>query len=216
MLRGKTVYLRLFEPEDYEKTYIWHNDYELQKSVCGPFRFVSKEIEKDWVLAKSTHNQTEIYLAICAVENDEMIGWYSISNIDYLNRKCHCSGVVIGDKRYSDGEAYQEAGSLAFRYIIYELNMNRISGSCLREHIMSRADMEASHWTLEGIERQAIYKDGHYHDICHYSILRQEYFDYLDKDEGTKRITRLGKIIKKLRNELKQDDYYLNIKNKRL
>ena len=156
MIRGTKVYLRLFEPEDYEKTYVWHNDFSIQKSTCGPIRFVSKEIERNWVLSKATHNQTDIYLAICLIENDEMIGWYSINGIDYLNRKCHCSGVVIGDKRYRDGVAFGEAGMLAFDYIINELNMNRVTGSCLREQIVSRAEMEAGFWELEGIERQAV------------------------------------------------------------
>lgn len=199
------IYLRLFEPDDYKKTYEWHSDLEMQKSTCGPLRLVSKEIEKNWVFSKATNNQQDIYLAICLIQNDEMIGWYSISDIDYINRKCHCSGVVIGDKRYRDGEAYSEAGALAFNYIIDELNMNKVSGSCLREHVFSRASMESNLWKLEGIERQAIFKNGQYHDICHYSILREEYFDYLEKGELNPRLKlkRLAQIVKRLRAENK-------------
>jgi len=200
-MRGKTVYLRLFEPEDYEKTYVWHNDFDIQKTTCGPLRFVSKEIEKNWVLSKATHNQTDIYLAICLVENDEMIGWYSINNIDYLNRKCHCSGVVIGDKRYRDGIAFQEAGELAFLYIINEMNMNRVTGSCLREQIVSRAVMEAGFWKLEGIERQSVFKSGVYHDICHYAILRDEFLEHYEKGDYNNLSLRIAKIVKKLRKE---------------
>ena len=168
-------------------------------------RLVSKEIERDWVLSKSTHNQNEIYLAICLVDTDEMIGWYSITGIDYLNRKCISSGILIGDKRYRNGDAYIEAGDLAFRYIIDELNMNRVSASCLREHIMSRAEMESGFWTLEGIERQAIYKNGSYHDICHYSLLRDEYLQHrANGDYGgfDDKIKRLSKAIKRIRKEL--------------
>ena len=209
MLKGKVVYLRLFEPNDFEKTYQWHNDYDLMNSTCGNYRFVSKEIEQKWVQSKSENNQKDIYLTICAIENDEMIGWYSINNIDYINRKCDCGGVLIGDKRYRDGEAYIEAGTIAFRYIIYELNMNRVGGACLLENIMSRAEMESSFWILEGIERQAIYKNGKYHDICHYSILRDEYMqhvsngDYAGYDD---KIKRLSKAIKRIREELKAID----------
>ena len=204
MLKGKAVYLRLFEPNDYEKTYLWHNDFDIQKSTCGPIRIVSKEIEREWVLGKSTHNQRELYLAICLVESNEMIGWYSITDIDYVNRKCFCSGVVIGDKRYRDGDAYLEAGTLAFQYIINELNMNRVSGSCLREHILSRANMEANYWTLEGIERQAIYKQGKYHDICHYAILRDEYFEHLKNGDYSNLTLKVAKAIKRLRKEIKE------------
>ena len=203
MLKGKIVYLRLFEPGDYEKTYLWHNDYDLMSTTCGPFRFVSKEIERNWVQSKAENNQKEIYLAICAIENDEMIGWYSISNIDYINRKCHCSGVVIGDNRYRDGSAYQEAGRLAFNYIINELNMNRVSGSCLRELALSRAVMEASFWTLEGIERQAIYKNGKYHDIFRYSILRDEYLEHLKNGDYKNSTLSIARAVKRIREELK-------------
>lgn len=203
MLKGSVIYLRLFEPADFEKTYEWHNDFDLMKSTCGPLRFVSREVEREWVLSKSTHNQNDIYLAICSIENDEMIGWYSISNIDFRNRKCHCSGVVIGDKRYRDGMAYEEAGELAFMYAINELNMNRITGACLYEQILSRAEMEASFWKLEGIERQAIFKNGRYHDICHYAILREEFFEHLHSGDYDNKILRIGKIIKRLRNEIK-------------
>ncbi len=201
MLKGNTIYLRLFEPDDYEKTYQWHNDFDLQKTTCGPLRFVSKEIERNWVILKASHNQNDIYLAICLIENDEMIGWYSITDIDFLNRKCHCSGVVIGDRRYRDGIAYREAGDLAFQYIINELNMNRITGACLKEHILSRANMEASFWKLEGIERQAIYKNGEYHDICHYAILREEYLKHLHNGDYNDLTLRIAKAVKKIRKE---------------
>lgn len=209
MLKGKLVYLRLFESEDYEKTYQWHNDFDIQKSTCGPIRFVSKEIEKNWVMSKATYNQTELYLAICVNETDEMIGWYSITDIDFLNRKCQCSGVVIGDKRYCDGEAFQEAGRLALGYIFNELNMNRVTGSCLREHIMSRAQMEAKYWKMEGVERQAVFKLGEYHDICHYSILRDEYLLHLNNGDYNDRliIRRVAARIKELKTELNNKDY---------
>lgn len=205
MLKGNVIYLRLFELEDYVKTYEWHNDFNLQKSTCGPLRFVSKEIEKSWVLSKSSHNLNEIYLAICAIENDEMIGWYSITDIDFRNRKCHCSGVVIGDKRYRDGIAYQEAGDLVFNYLIEELNMNRITAACLYEQILARAEMEASFWTLEGIERQAVFKNGSYHDVCRYAILKDDYIKHLQAGDYENKIIRLGRIIKRLRQEIKNN-----------
>lgn len=201
MYKGNTIYLRLLEPEDYETTYKWRTEFDIQKMTCGPIRFISKEMEKEWALGRSHDNTRNIYLAICLIENDEMIGWYSINNIDFLNRKCHCGGIVIGNKRYRDGVAYREAGDLAFQFIINELNMNRISGSCLKEHVLSRADMEASFWKLEGIERQAIYKNGEYHDICHYAILREEYLEHLHNGDYDDLTLRIAKAVKKLRKE---------------
>ena len=205
MFRGEVVYLRLFEPSDFETTYKWRNDYDIQKMTCGPIRYISKEMEKNWALSKSLDNTHNIYLAICLIENDQMIGWYSINNIDFLNRKCHCGGVVIGEKKYRDGVEFLEAGDMAFQFIINELNMNRITGSCLKEHILSRANMEASYWKLEGIERQAIFKNGKYHDICHYAILRDEYLEHLKNGDYENLLIRKAKMVKKLREELRNN-----------
>ena len=207
MLKGEYIYLRLFEPEDYQKTYQWHNDVELQKTTCGPIRIVSREIERNWVLSKSTNNNSELYLAICLNSTDEMIGWYSVTGIDHLNRKCHCSGVIIGDKKYRDGSAFQEAGWLATLFVFNELNMNRVSGTCLREHLLSRACMENGFWSLEGIERNTIYKNGVYHDICHYALFRDVFFDHLKNGDFDERAStrRLKVFIDKIKNDIKNN-----------
>ena len=204
MIQGESVFLRLFEPEDYKKTFHWHNDPELQASTCGPVRVSSLEIEREWVLSKSMNNKNELYLAICDTKTKEMIGWYSITNIDHLNRKCHCSGVVIGDKNYRDGFAFQEAGWLATLYIFNELNMNRVSGTCLREHVLSRACMENGFWNLEGIERDTVYKNGSYHDICHYALFRDIFFSHLKNGDFEERAStrRLGVLIAKIKNDI--------------
>jgi hypothetical protein len=114
---------------------------------------------------------------------------------------------VIGEKQYRDGFEYKEAGDLAFRFIIYELNMNRVTGTCLKENVMSRAVMEASYWKLEGIEREAIYKNGSYHDKCYYAILRSEFFEHKNNGDYEERayIRRLGDAIKRIKAELKAE-----------
>ena len=208
MFRGKYVYLRLMEPEDYVNTFRWRNDYDMQLNIGGPVRFISKEMERNWAQKVSLDNTNNLYLAICLVENDQMIGWYSINDIDYRNRKCYCGGVVIGEKEYRDGIAFKEAGDLAFRYIIYELNMNRVTGICLKENVMSRAVMEASYWKLEGIEREAIYKNGSYHDKCHYAILRADFFEHKKNGDYEERaiIRRIGNAIKRIKAELKAEE----------
>ena len=130
-----------------------------------------------------------------------MIGWYSINNIDFQNRKCHLGGVVIGEKQYRDGFAHKEAGKLATEYVFNQLNMHKATGSCLSTHIMSRASMEAGGWHFDGVERDAFFKDGQYHTICHYSILENEYRNapiYESEIEYAKKIVEISRRIKKV------------------
>lgn len=192
-MKGKSFYLRLFEPEDYENTYKWHNDWDIQQMTSGTIRFVSKEIERKWVYEKATNNSKDIYLAICLNETDEMIGYISLNNIDMLNRTVHGGGIVI-DKQYQNGEIWYEAGALVRQYAFDILNVNRYTASCLAEHKASRMIVEACGYQLEGIRRQAVYKNGQYHDVCCYSILREEYYALLQDGEYT-----FSKFLKRMR-----------------
>lgn len=206
LYKGDLIYLRLLEPQDYEMTYQWRVNYDMQKMTCGPVRFISKEMEKNWAQSKSMSNIKEAYLAICLIENDKTIGWISINDIDHRNQKCKCDGIVIGDKQYQDGIAASEAGRLMLKYVFDELNMNMIRGACLKEHIYSRANMEAKFYILEGIERDGIFKEGKFHDIMHYSLSRGDWREHVENGdfEDNKIIRRFVRIIKQLKSEMKK------------
>lgn len=203
LYKGNVIYLRLLEPKDYEVTHQWRVNYDMQKMTCGPIRFISEEMEKNWVQSKAMSNINDIYLAICSIESGEMIGWISINAIDYRNQKCKCGGIVIGDQRYRDGMAAFEAGRLMLSYVFDELNMNMVRGACLREHVYSRANMEAKFYVLEGIEREAIFKEGHFHDILHYSLSKKDYKEHINNGdfEDSKTIRRLVKFLKAIKKE---------------
>ena len=203
LYKGNVIYLRLLEPEDYETTHAWRVNFDMQKMTCGPIRFISKEMEKNWVQSKSISNISETYLAICLVENDKMIGWISINDIDHRNQKCKCGGIVIGDKQHQDGMAAFEAGRLMLSYIFDELNMNMVRGACLKEHVFSRANMEAKFYVLEGVERDGIFKGGKFHDIMHYSLCRRDWRKHVENGdyEDNKVIKRIVKLIKQMRGE---------------
>lgn len=204
MLKGRFVYLRMIEPGDVEQTFRWHNDYELQKMTCGPIRIVSKEIEKNWVMSKTSNNMKDIYLSVCLNENDKMIGIISINDIDLLNRKCACGGILIGDKEYRDGIAYREALKIMRSYVFEQLNMNKLTGKCLEEHILSRADMESAGYKLEGILRNEVFKNGSFHNVMCYSLLRSEYDEMKSLyDDDDKYLLVFAKIVRKIKKELK-------------
>ncbi len=207
--RGKTIYLRLMEPQDYEITYNWRNDYNIQKMTCGPVRFISKEMEKEWANNRSKDNTSNIYISICAITDDRMIGYMSINEINYINRSCLGGGIVIGDKEYRDGTAYIEAELMEYDYVFNQLNMNRFYAECLDAHIFSRSSLLAMNFTQEGRKRQAIYKNGRYYDVLFFALLREDYFDYLNKggyNTGNiiKQTARYAKEIKKELNSIEE------------
>ena len=203
MFKGETIYLRLMEPEDYETTYKWRNDYNMQKMTCGPLRFISKEMEKSWAQRRSLDNTNDIYLAVCTLENDKMIGYTSINDINSVNRSCDIGGVVIGDNEYRDGNAVIEVFQLLLKYIFDQLNMHRTYGYYLDFHRMSAACLEANYYKIEGVKREAVYKDGTYHDMICVGLLRSEYYEHRESGDYEFKST-LKRLVNILRNSKKK------------
>jgi len=198
ILQSKTIYLRMLEPGDFEYTHQWHNDYEIQKQTCGPIRIVSKEIEKAWTESKASNNRNDLYLAICRVSDDKMVGFTSISEFDYINRSCDWSGIVIGDKEAHNGFEYVETGVLVFGYCFDQLNMNRITASVLEEHIASKTGLMALTMREEGVAKEAVYKNGKYLDRCFLALLRKDYYEQREQGqyETLSVIKRMAKLAK--------------------
>lgn len=206
MIKGETIYLRMLDADDWEKTYVWHNDAEIQKMTCGPIISSSKEIEKQWALSKASHNRDEIYFAICSLDNDEMIGFASLNDINHLFSSCYWGGIVIGDKSYRSGTEYLQASLLILDYAFNRLNLNRVTGSCLEEHLLSRSQMPALFFTEEGVGREAVIKNRKKHNEYHYSLLLNEYREHIEKGDYDidQIIMRIVSNSKKIKKELKK------------
>lgn len=176
-----TIYLRGFREQDYEQINRWRNDRNIQSLLSCPFRYVPEAIEREWVKSKSLNNRTDIYLAVCLKADDRMIGYVSVNDIDYQQRVAYGGGIVL-DSEFHDGIVRYEVGMLVRELVFDQLNINRYEGRCLAEHKASRIVMEATGYKLEGVLRQAVYKDGRYHDQCVYSLLRDDYYDWMSCD----------------------------------
>ena len=200
------ILFRAFEPEDYLLINRWRNDPEIQKMTVGTFRYVSSEMEKTWLQNKMMNNTKEIYLAICLKENPKkMIGYTSINDIDYINRSAHGGGIVIGETEFRDGVIRHEVGIKIRAYVFDTLNMHRFSGACLAEHITSRITIEANGFVLEGRKRKAVYKNGEYHDLLLFSLLREEYYTLLV--QGAYMMKNYVHRVKELKKLYKKEDY---------
>lgn len=192
------IFLRAFEPNDYLIINKWRNDYHLQKYTAGNFRYVSPEIEKEWVRNKMMDNTKNIYWAICL--NDEskrMIGYASINNIDYINRTVEGGGMLIGERDCQDGISIFEATIKILDFAFNHLNMNRFSGGCIPENPFTPFYHSAFGFTKEGVKRDAIYKEGKYHDIIIYSLLKREYNTMVSNGDYNlnKLISRFAKLV---------------------
>lgn len=181
-MNNDIIYLRAFELDDYKNIYKWKHDEELQKGTSGILRYTSSENERKWVEKLTSNSHTDIFLAICSKESHEMIGYLSIREIDYINRKAVGGGIVMGDRQFRDAFCTISAIQLMLSYVFDSLNLNRFTGACIVENKISRTVLELAGFKKEGEFKDAVYKDGKYHDQIQFAILKLEYDNYIKND----------------------------------
>lgn len=195
----KTVYFRAFEESDAPLIHQWKNSDEINELTVGLNKKTCLEEDLDWVKARMRHQPYNCFWAICAKDTDKMIGWCCLTDIHYINSSANFSGIVIADKDYRDGFAWIETYLFIMDYAFERLNLNRLYGDCVMEHIQSNTIGGALFWQREGIKREAVFKGGRYYDVSMGSILRSEYFEH--KEKGDYAIMNIIKRIRKIKNK---------------
>jgi ribosomal-protein-alanine N-acetyltransferase len=148
------------------------------------------------------NNTKDIYLAICLNdESKKMIGYASINNIDMINRKADCGGIVIGEKNERNGKVLIDTFLLIFEHVFNDLGIHRFTGACLEEHKNSRIMMEMLGFKKEGIAIDAIYKEHKYHDVYNYVILDSDFCNFVNQEKYSEmsiamRVNQIKKTMK--------------------
>jgi len=168
------VFLRAFNVSDFEVIYPWLLEKKNQSHTTGYTYFASKDYVKKWVEDK-IFNTKDIYLAICLIENQEMIGYLSIKEIDHRYRKAMIGGILIGNKAYCRGTTALEAGYLAMKYVFEELNINLLWTYALEEQLATIRLCEKLGFKKTGYLPQSVFKGGKYHNEIFLCVLSEEF-----------------------------------------
>jgi len=172
----KRVYLRAFETEDYKILNKIRRNPDVMLYTGGNKFFTSSDYDKKWIEDKIFNNKTQIYLAICLSENDVLIGYTSINNIDHQNRVAEWGGIIISPEFTGKGYA-TEVGELVLDHVFNQLNINRCCSWLLDSNIASLKMTQKLGFKQEGILREIVYKNGKYQNAIMISLLRKEYDD---------------------------------------
>ncbi|WP_456112498.1 GNAT family N-acetyltransferase [Ruminococcus sp.] len=171
ILKDDVVLLRAIEEDDANVLMDLINDPEVENSVFGWSYPVSLSSQKKWILNLS--NDTTVRYIIDV--DKEAVGVAIISSIDMKNRTSNMNIKLLKSVR-GRGIAMHALG-LIIRYCFDELNMH-----CLTANVIERNENSRKLWIKlgfneDGVLRQRIYKNGTYHNIVSYSLLREEYYE---------------------------------------
>jgi ribosomal-protein-alanine N-acetyltransferase len=172
---GNPIFLRAFEISDLELLNKWHNDDQINILTGGRKHFVSKEYDKKWLEDKMLNNANQIYCAICCSENGKMIGYISLTGIDFVNRNAFWGGIIIGDLNARSKGYASKAAILLMNHAFFELGLLKVYGNWLAENKVSIFTAKMIGFKQEGILRSHIFKNNVLHDVLIMSILKNEF-----------------------------------------
>ncbi len=174
-IEGKVIDLVVLNLEIIENTnwYNWFNDEETTKYMQKHYFPNTKRLQSEYFIKEIEGNNKKLQLGIVYKKDQVLIGIISLNDIDYLNRKCE-TACVIGEKKYKDMKNFIEAYKLIIKHGFETLNLNRIAGGTIKKELEVIL-CKFLGFKSEGILRQAVFKNGEYHDVYCHSIIYKDY-----------------------------------------
>ena len=171
-----SVFFRDFEDRDIDFVYKCKNDEKINSMVVGKYRSLSLDDAAKWVHGCMGDHETYKFWAICTKDNERrIIGWVSLSEIDRTNRSLRHYSIVLGDNEYNDGTIMFEAMLFSLSYAFDVLDMHRVYGNCISAHKITPHLLNAFGFIKEGVQRDAIIRNGRFYNVTDYAILQSEF-----------------------------------------
>jgi RimJ/RimL family protein N-acetyltransferase len=105
--------------------------------------------------------------------DDGFLGFVRITEIDHINKSVCVGGDLDVNAR---GKGLSKIMyDLIFDYVFNELNMNRAWLLVIDNNEKAISLYKSLGMSLQGTQRQALYRNGTYHDVYFFDILRIEY-----------------------------------------
>lgn len=177
---GKYVVLRAMEMEDCELVKDMLNDPEIENLVGGWAFPVSLLAQQKWMESHYGNTQSEVRFVIDTKE-DGPIGIYTLSEIDWKNRRAAIGAKIASNANRSKGYG-TDATMAIMRYVFDELGFHRLEATRLAINKASARTLAKCGFVEEGVKRDYIYKKGEFRDLVEASILKEEYYKLINKN----------------------------------
>ncbi len=173
-LEGQRVYLRPFQQEDaalvYRATYVGEG-----RRLTGTQRLFSPQIVQDFVAKiASMEDSSRVDFVIVLHESNEVAGEVVLNSIDRLNRSANIRIGLFDDAYFGKGYG-SEAMLLMLHYGFGNLNLHRIELGVYDFNPRAAHVYEKLGFRREGLRRDALFSDHHYHDEIMMSLLEDEF-----------------------------------------
>lgn len=176
MLKGKTVLLRPVKRSDISYFLKWFNDPEVIQYLDLYLPMTEMGEEKYIEELGTTRARIDVVFVIEVIEggSTKAIGNCGLHGINSKDNNA-TFGVVIGEQDYWSKGYGTEAAKLVINYGFQQLNLHRIYSTAVAFNERSIKLHKKVGFREEGRLRQAMFKNGQYHDLVQFGILREEW-----------------------------------------
>jgi RimJ/RimL family protein N-acetyltransferase len=174
MIVGENVILRPIEREDLPRCVRWFNDPEVRRhlTIHIPFSLAQEERWYENLLERLEGN-SDVLLAIETSEGVH-IGNLGLHSINWKDRAAEL-GITIGEKEYWGRGYGTDAILTLLRLAFEEMNLHRVYLRVDVDNVRGVRCYEKCGFQKEGTLRDAVFREGRYHDQHLMGILRREF-----------------------------------------
>lgn len=172
-IEGEHINLRGVQESDLETYYNFLLDDEMGRLTGSQGEFTGEQTAA-WIRKISVPAEDRVDLMIIVRETDELIGEVVLNEIDADNRSAN---IRIGIRGHAHrGKGYgTEAMTQMLRYGFEALSLHRIHLGVYTFNPRAIHVYEKLGFQREGVERDALYVDGEFHDMILMSMLEDEF-----------------------------------------
>lgn len=167
--------LREIRKDDISTINNWRNDPDLIACLGAPYRYINEDVDNNWFdqYMRSRNNAVR-----CAIvdENkaDCILGMISLLDINYINRSGQLH-IMIGDANNRGKGMGAFAVNEMLIHAFNNLNLHRVELNVLERNSIAQRLYKKCGFTVEGLRREANYKNGQYENVVMMSILKSEW-----------------------------------------
>jgi RimJ/RimL family protein N-acetyltransferase len=186
MLTGTMVGIRPIVSDDLDFLAELDAHPEVRGNVVGWDWPVSHDAQADWHKASHGNPRTR-RLTVVELETGVPIGLTGLWEVDLHNRS------ALTAVKLMPGRAPKGAGSdsimLMMAWTFYEVGLRRLHGAILDFNTASQgAYLRRCGWRIEGREREAVFRNGGWHDLLRVAILRREFDELTNAEAYVRRV----------------------------
>lgn len=174
MLEGEKVRLRPIEREDLPRFVRWFADPEVRRHLLVYLPFSLTQEERWYEELQERLRRSESVVLALEMLDGLHIGNIGLHEIDWKNRHAEL-GIVIGEKAYW-GQGYgTDAIRTLLRLAFEEMNLHRVYLVVDEDNLRAIRCYEKCGFREEGRLREAVFREGQYHDQLVMSVLQAEF-----------------------------------------